>query len=147
MPLRCCGGRARPLTRCCRRVGEYLHRYKSGRVPKAFKVTPVPRHAARRACCCTLGARRAAFWALSPVHGAPLPRPVHRSAPSAYSLLHCCCCCCVRACVRACAQIVPSLKNWEEILFITNPERWTPAATFVATRIFASNFNPKMAQR
>jgi essential nuclear protein 1 len=44
-------------------------------------------------------------------------------------------------------KIVPSLSNWEEILFLTNPETWTPHATYAATRIFASNFNPAKAQR
>jgi len=44
-------------------------------------------------------------------------------------------------------KIIPSLSNWEEILYLTRPHEWTPQATFVATRIFASNLNPKMAQR
>jgi essential nuclear protein 1 len=38
-------------------------------------------------------------------------------------------------------KILPSLSNWEEILFVTEPEKWTPAAMFVATRLFASNLN------
>jgi essential nuclear protein 1 len=44
-------------------------------------------------------------------------------------------------------KIIPSLSNWEEVLFLTNPETWTPHATYAATRIFASNFNPAKAQR
>ena len=44
-------------------------------------------------------------------------------------------------------KIVPALANWEEVLFLTNPETWTPHATYAATRIFASNFNPAKAQR
>ncbi|KJE88905.1 bystin [Capsaspora owczarzaki ATCC 30864] len=44
-------------------------------------------------------------------------------------------------------KIIPSLNNWEEILFMTNPDGWSAAAVFVATRIFASNLNAKMAQR
>lgn len=44
-------------------------------------------------------------------------------------------------------KIIPSLENWEEILYLTNPDEWTPNAMFQATRIFASNFNAKMAQR
>ena len=44
-------------------------------------------------------------------------------------------------------QVIPALGNWEEVLFLTNPETWTPHATFAATRIFASNFNPAKAQR
>lgn len=44
-------------------------------------------------------------------------------------------------------KVVPSLSNWEEVLFLTNPETWTPHATLAATRVFASNFNPAKAQR
>jgi essential nuclear protein 1 len=44
-------------------------------------------------------------------------------------------------------KIIPGLNNWEEVLFLTQPERWTPAATYQATRIFASNLTPVMAQR
>lgn len=44
-------------------------------------------------------------------------------------------------------KVIPSLSNWEEILYLTRPDMWTPQAMFAATRIFASNLNPKMAQR
>jgi len=44
-------------------------------------------------------------------------------------------------------KIVPRLANWEEILYVTDPDNWTPAATREATRLFASNMNGKMAQR
>ena len=44
-------------------------------------------------------------------------------------------------------KIVPRLANWEEVLYTTDPDGWTPAATCEATRLFASNLNPKMAQR
>mmetsp|Transcript_20644 Transcript_20644/g.40886 ORF Transcript_20644/g.40886 Transcript_20644/m.40886 type:complete len:371 (+) Transcript_20644:628-1740(+) len=44
-------------------------------------------------------------------------------------------------------KIVPSLRDWEEILHLTSPDSWTPQAMYVATRLFASNLNPKMAQR
>ena len=44
-------------------------------------------------------------------------------------------------------KVIPSLTNWEEVLFLTNPETWTPHATLAATRVFASNFNPAKAQR
>ena len=44
-------------------------------------------------------------------------------------------------------KIIPGLASWEEVLFLTNPETWTPHATYAATRIFASNFNPAKAQR
>ncbi|XP_006621279.1 bystin [Apis dorsata] len=44
-------------------------------------------------------------------------------------------------------KIVPSLRNWEQILYITDPPRWSAAAMYQATRIFASNLKEKMAQR
>lgn len=44
-------------------------------------------------------------------------------------------------------KVIPSLSNWEEILYLTRPDLWTPQAMYQATRLFASNLNPKMAQR
>ncbi|XP_017882612.1 bystin [Ceratina calcarata] len=44
-------------------------------------------------------------------------------------------------------KMVPSLINWEQILYITDPPKWTAAAMYQATRIFASNLKEKMAQR
>jgi len=44
-------------------------------------------------------------------------------------------------------KVIPSLSNWEEILYCTEPDNWTPAAMYQATRLFASNLNVKMAQR
>lgn len=44
-------------------------------------------------------------------------------------------------------KILPTLKNWEQVLEITHPERWTPNATFEATKIFVSNLKPLMAQQ
>lgn len=44
-------------------------------------------------------------------------------------------------------KIIPSLRNWEQILYITEPSRWSAAAMYQATRIFASNLKEKMAQR
>ncbi|XP_030076461.1 bystin [Microcaecilia unicolor] len=44
-------------------------------------------------------------------------------------------------------KIVPALSNWEQILYITEPETWTAAALYQATRIFSSNLKEKMAQR
>jgi len=44
-------------------------------------------------------------------------------------------------------KVIPSLSNWEEVLYLTRPDLWTPQAMYQATRIFASNLNPKMAQR
>nr|CAG4634756.1 EOG090X058P [Alona affinis] len=44
-------------------------------------------------------------------------------------------------------KLVPSLQNWEQILYITNPEKWSAAAMLAATRIFTSNLTEKLAQR
>ena len=44
-------------------------------------------------------------------------------------------------------KMLPNLKNWEEIMWLTRPDEWSPCGTFACTRIFASNLNEKMAQR
>jgi essential nuclear protein 1 len=44
-------------------------------------------------------------------------------------------------------KVIPSLSNWEDVLYLTRPDRWTPAAMYAATRIFASNCNVKMATK
>eukprot|EP00051_Salpingoeca_urceolata_P027599 m.482324 g.482324 ORF g.482324 m.482324 type:complete len:434 (-) comp22494_c0_seq1:18-1319(-) len=44
-------------------------------------------------------------------------------------------------------KIIPSLRNWEEVLYVTQPETWTAASVYQATRVFVSNLNVKMCQR
>jgi essential nuclear protein 1 len=44
-------------------------------------------------------------------------------------------------------KVIPKLKQWEKILFLTEPHEWTAAAMYQATRIFASNLDSKMCQR
>ncbi|XP_065073521.1 bystin [Ochlerotatus camptorhynchus] len=44
-------------------------------------------------------------------------------------------------------KIVPKLRNWEQILYITEPHNWSAAAMFQATRIFSSGLTQYMAQR
>ncbi|KAJ6262849.1 Bystin [Drechslerella dactyloides] len=44
-------------------------------------------------------------------------------------------------------KIIPSLKNWEEILFLTRPDEWSPHACYEATKMFASNLNAAQTQR
>ncbi|TYZ65215.1 hypothetical protein PybrP1_003990 [[Pythium] brassicae (nom. inval.)] len=44
-------------------------------------------------------------------------------------------------------KVIPSLSYWEDILWLTTPHKWSPHAMRAATRLFASNLNPKMAQR
>lgn len=44
-------------------------------------------------------------------------------------------------------KIIPALNNWEQVLHITEPDCWSAAAMFQATRLFTSNLKEKMAQR
>mmetsp|Transcript_2730 Transcript_2730/g.3969 ORF Transcript_2730/g.3969 Transcript_2730/m.3969 type:complete len:463 (+) Transcript_2730:139-1527(+) len=44
-------------------------------------------------------------------------------------------------------KLMPHLDNWEELLWLTQPDNWSPAAMYYGTRIFASNLNARMAQR
>ncbi|KAL1251890.1 hypothetical protein QQF64_019686 [Cirrhinus molitorella] len=44
-------------------------------------------------------------------------------------------------------KIIPALSNWEQVLYLTDPESWTAAAMYQATRIFSSNLKERMAQR
>lgn len=44
-------------------------------------------------------------------------------------------------------KMLPHLKNWEEVLWLTRPDQWSPCATYACTRIFASNLNAKLSQR
>ncbi|OMO89056.1 Bystin [Corchorus capsularis] len=42
---------------------------------------------------------------------------------------------------------IPSMQLWEDILYLTEPENWSPNAMYQATRIFASNLGTKKAER
>lgn len=44
-------------------------------------------------------------------------------------------------------KVIPKLRNWEQILFITEPQQWTASAMFKGTRIFSSVLSQHMAQR
>ena len=44
-------------------------------------------------------------------------------------------------------KVIPSLSNWEEVLYLTEPNKWSSAAMFQATRLFASNLSAAKAQR
>src|SRR5690606_36042836 len=35
-------------------------------------------------------------------------------------------------------KIIPTLRGWEDILFLTRPDNWTPNAYYEATRLFIS---------
>ncbi|PVV04167.1 hypothetical protein BB560_001339 [Smittium megazygosporum] len=44
-------------------------------------------------------------------------------------------------------KIIPSIKNWEQVLYLTSPHSWTPHSVYQATRIFISNMKPKQSQK
>eukprot|EP00798_Chlamydomonas_sp_ICE-L_P021238 gene21238-28154_t len=44
-------------------------------------------------------------------------------------------------------KIIPNLKNWEEVLYLTDPDKWSPQAMAEATKMFVSNMNARLAQR
>jgi len=44
-------------------------------------------------------------------------------------------------------KVLPQFRNWEQLLYLTNPDEWSAAAMYQATRIFSSNLKEKMAQR
>ena len=44
-------------------------------------------------------------------------------------------------------KIIPQTQNWEELLLLTDPGKWSAHSTYEATKIFASQLNQKMAQR
>ncbi|XP_058127500.1 bystin [Anopheles ziemanni] len=44
-------------------------------------------------------------------------------------------------------KLIPKLRNWEQFLYITEPQNWSAAAMFQAVRIFSSSLTQYMAQR
>jgi len=44
-------------------------------------------------------------------------------------------------------KMLPQFRNWEQLLHLTEPDNWSAAAMYQATRIFTSNLKEKMAQR
>lgn len=44
-------------------------------------------------------------------------------------------------------KIIPKLRNWEQVLYITEPHNWSAAAVYRGTRIFSSVLAQHMAQR
>ena len=42
-------------------------------------------------------------------------------------------------------KVIPVLSSWEEVLYLTETDKWSAAAMFQATRIFASNLNTAKA--
>lgn len=43
-------------------------------------------------------------------------------------------------------KVIPTLRNWQDILALTAPQNWTPNATLEATKIFTSNLPPKVVE-
>jgi len=43
--------------------------------------------------------------------------------------------------------IIPSLSNWEEILYLTHPDKWSCQAVYKATKLFVSQGNDFITQR
>lgn len=43
-------------------------------------------------------------------------------------------------------KILPSLPHWAQLLALTQPNDWTPHATFACTKIFVSNLKPSEAR-
>lgn len=43
-------------------------------------------------------------------------------------------------------KVIPTLRNWQDILALTAPQNWTPNAMFEATKIFSSNLPPKVVE-
>lgn len=44
-------------------------------------------------------------------------------------------------------KIIPSLHNWEDVLYVTNPAGWSPHAVYEATRLFVSNLGSKESEK
>ena len=44
-------------------------------------------------------------------------------------------------------KVIPQFKNWESLLTITQPDQWSAAAMYQATRIFTAGLKEPMAQR
>ncbi|CAN1128228.1 ENP1 [Linum perenne] len=39
------------------------------------------------------------------------------------------------------------MAHWEDVLYLTEPEKWSPNGMYQATRILATNLNTKKAER
>ncbi|KYR00363.1 bystin [Tieghemostelium lacteum] len=44
-------------------------------------------------------------------------------------------------------RILPNFQNWEDLLYLTRPDKWTPHSIRVATKLFCMGQNPKITQR
>ncbi|VVT55471.1 uncharacterized protein SAPINGB_P004613 [Magnusiomyces paraingens] len=44
-------------------------------------------------------------------------------------------------------KIIPTLRNWEDVLYVTQPESWSPQAIYEATKIFISSLDSRQCQK
>eukprot|EP01084_Bolivina_argentea_P256592 432056_1 len=44
-------------------------------------------------------------------------------------------------------KIIPQLQDWEEVLYITNPDKWSPAVVYQGTKLFVSQATNSICQR
>ncbi|ANB12960.1 Enp1p [Sugiyamaella lignohabitans] len=44
-------------------------------------------------------------------------------------------------------KIIPSLRNWQDILYVTNPAAWSTQAVYEATKLFVSNLKANQSQK
>ena len=44
-------------------------------------------------------------------------------------------------------KILPSLRNWEQLLYLTRPDKWTHVVTRMATFLFSRGMSDKLVQR
>ncbi|KAN0039093.1 hypothetical protein ACTA71_001287 [Dictyostelium dimigraforme] len=44
-------------------------------------------------------------------------------------------------------RILPNFTNWEDLLYLTRPDKWTPHSIRVATKLFCMSTNSKITQR
>ena len=44
-------------------------------------------------------------------------------------------------------KVIAQFRNWEDLLMLTEPDNWSAAAVYQATRIFTANLKEKLAQR
>ncbi|CCD25531.1 snoRNA-binding rRNA-processing protein ENP1 NDAI_0F02130 [Naumovozyma dairenensis CBS 421] len=44
-------------------------------------------------------------------------------------------------------KVIPSLRNWQDVLYVTNPEAWSPNVVYEATKLFVSNLSAKESQK
>ncbi|KAG5368617.1 hypothetical protein CKK34_2242 [Yarrowia sp. E02] len=44
-------------------------------------------------------------------------------------------------------KIVPTLRNWQDVLYVTDPGNWSPNAVYEGTKMFVSNQQAKEAQK